>query len=112
MNTNRKRINTSGCLRQQGDNTDVIQNPLLMHEYGHYVQSQRIGVLYPFLVMIPSAISASNIRQIPGTILSTHDVRKYEMSANRNAAHYFSKNYGVDWNIYEPPLNDYPLRYP
>jgi RHS repeat-associated protein len=94
------------------DNTNIIQNPLLMHEYGHYVQSQRKGILYPFLVMIPSVISASNSREISGTNLFTHDIRKYEMGANRNAADYFGKYYHVNWNIYEPPSDSYPTHWP
>jgi RHS repeat-associated protein len=89
--------------RLNDGNVNVLNSPLLMHEYGHYIQSQKIGILYPFLVMIPSPISAGSQQQVPGEPagVTTHDFRIYEMSANRNAARYFNKYFGINWDVNE-----------
>lgn len=78
----------------------VINDPLFMHEYGHTFDSQNIGPLYLYAIGVPSAISASRARRVPGEPqgVTTHDFRWYEMSANRHAARYFGMYHGVDWN--------------
>lgn len=84
----------------EGDFVDrVISDPLFMHEYGHTFDSKRLGPIYLFAVGLPSLISASNAEQVKGepTNVTTHDFRVYEMRANKYAADYFGKYYGVDW---------------
>lgn len=80
-------------VRLDDNNTNISRNPLLMNEYGHYMQSQRVGILYPFSVIILSEKSALSNEIIPGTDLYRHDIKKFEMSSNRNAARYFGKHY-------------------
>jgi RHS repeat-associated protein len=91
------------------DNIDILKDPLFMHEYGHTFQSQIWGPLYLPALGLPSIISAGTSRPIGGG-LTSHSVRWYEMQANRFAARYFGRNYGVDWTNFEPPLNRYPRR--
>ena len=81
-----------------------------MHEYGHYIDSQHLGLSYLTQIGIPSARSASKNSPISGTILSTHDIHWVETRANRLAASYFAR-YGVDWSDFEPPHDDYPRYY-
>lgn len=79
----------------------VIRDPLFMHEYGHTFQSQIWGPGYLFGIGIPSLISAATSEPIPGTMLTTHRVRWYERQANRFAARYFGRHYGVDWTDFD-----------
>ena len=44
-----------------------------MHEYGHYIDSQHLGLSYLTQIGIPSARSAKNSKHNHGTNLSTHD---------------------------------------
>lgn len=71
-----------------------------MHEYGHTFDSQIFGLSYLFGVGLPSAISAAGAKHVNGEAsgVSTHDFRWYEMRANRHAARYFGRYYGVDWD--------------
>ena len=80
----------------------VTSNHLFMHEYGHYMQSQRWGILYLFSMGIPSLTNCIYDR-IHRT--DTHDTYYTETSANRNAKRYFCKNYGTEWNEKLFPLN-------
>ena len=85
----------------------VLSNPLYKHEYGHYIDSQHLGLSYLTQIGIPSARSAKNSKHNHGTNLSTHDTFWAETRANRLAASYFER-YGVDWIKYfedEYPLN-------
>ncbi len=84
----------------RNDRVNITGDPLFMHEYGHTFDSQIFGFSYLFAVGIPSLISASNQRQIDGEPagVNTHDFRWYEMSANRHAARYFGRNFGINWN--------------
>ncbi|MDR2423293.1 MAG: RHS repeat-associated core domain-containing protein [Prevotellaceae bacterium] len=92
-----------------GDFDDyVISSPLYMHEYGHTIQSRQWGIAYLFAIGISSLISAGTSQRILDN-LSTHDVYWTETQANRRAAKYFKRYYGVDWETLYP---DYPLRYP
>jgi hypothetical protein len=79
--------------------------PLYMHEYGHTVDSRLFGISYLFAIGIPSAISAKNSESIGGG-LHSHDIYWTETRANRRAARYFRKYYGVDWDRF---VNNYPL---
>jgi len=78
----------------------VTNNPLYMHEYGHTFDSRGYGPAYLFKVGIPSARSAKRSTQISGEPqgVETHDFQWYEMNANRYAARYFGRYYGVNWN--------------
>ncbi len=89
----------------------VISDPIFMHEYGHTFDSQIFGSFYLPIVGLPSLISAASSRPLNGGI-STHSIRWYERNANKHAARYFGKHYGVDWLNYEPPRGRYPRRRP
>jgi hypothetical protein len=65
---------------------------MFMHEYGHTQQSKLLGPLYPFVIGIPSLISAAGSAE-------AHSNRWYEKSANRYAERYFRRFHGVDWSI-------------
>ena len=87
-------------------NFSPMENPLYMHEYGHYLQSQSHGPIYLFSIGLPSLYSAITKDRIDGPPLSTHAYAGVEMDANRRAAKYFGEKYGVDWNA---PYN-YPFK--
>jgi len=76
----------------------VLSDPLYMHEYGHTIDSETFGLSYLFVIGIPSLFSKND--PIPGEPreVGTHDFLWYEMRATRNAAGYFYKHYGVDWD--------------
>ncbi|GHS89451.1 hypothetical protein FACS1894201_10830 [Bacteroidia bacterium] len=98
-----------------GDNTIKADanNSLFQHEYGHYIQSQKMGWAYLSRVGIPSLISAAFYDD------DNHDYQPFEQDANRRAFMYFNKNvdgfyksyddkdlpYG--WNFYSNPLDVY-----
>jgi hypothetical protein len=93
-------------------------NTLLLHEYGHYLDGMRWGPIYLFAIGIPSIISASGSELITtwnGNEVSnpyrlyTHDVYWTERRANRRAAKYFLKYFGIDWETLYPT---YPLSNP
>lgn len=81
----------------------VLTHGVFMHEYGHFIQSQKYGTLYLGVFGLPSLFSAS----------SNSDNHKYyytEMDASTRAAIYFGNNYGVDWTRFEylyPIYKDY-----
>ena len=84
-----------------------------MHEYGHYIDSQQLGLSYLTEIGIPSAMSASNSKHNHETDLSTHRIFWAETRANRLAAQYFSR-YGVDWyddRYKDGTINDYYPQY-
>lgn len=58
-------------------------NPLFQHEYGHYIQSQKMGFVYYGKVGIPSIASNGD-----------HNLHPVEQDANRRAFLYFNKNVG------------------
>jgi hypothetical protein len=86
----------------------VITHPMYMHEYGHYIDSQYWGLAYLFGIGIPSGISAAGsdrpIVEWDGEYvnnlhnLTKHNVYWTETRANRRAAKYFRKYYGVTWS--------------
>src|SRR5690606_30796594 len=65
-----------------GDNSIEANenNPLFQHEYGHYLQSQKMGWAYYGRVGIPSIMSKGN-----------HDFHPVEQDANRRAFLYFNE---------------------
>ncbi len=86
--------------RFNGDISErAVHNPVFMHEYGHYVDSQILGPLYLLVVGLPSLCSAISTKPIEGEPagVTTHDFAWYEMRANRHAAKYFGKHYGILW---------------
>ena len=84
----------------------VLSNPLYMHEYGHYIDSQHLGLSYLTQIGIPSARSAKNNTHNHETNLSSHKTFWAETRANRLAAEYFGNKYGVNWsNFFRYPLN-------
>ena len=62
-----------------------INDPMFMHEYGHVLQSKSWGILYPFAIGIPSALSSNQ------TSSDRHRNRWYEKGANRLAERYYRK---------------------
>jgi len=83
-----------------------------MHEYGHYIDSQRMGLTYLINIGIPSIFSAMSDEKEDG--IYKHNYRWYEMNANKNANKYFNKHYGnrVNWSLYEPPFDKYITKKP
>ena len=77
-------------ISRRRDEFDILNDPLLMHEYGHTFDSQLFGSLYLFGIGLPSATGANWT----------------ELRANRYAAHYFSRRFGVDWT---PFATNFPL---
>ncbi len=68
---------------------------LFVHEYGHYIQAQRMGSLYFPIVAIPSLLSAWKTSKWSGT---QHGYRWFEVNASKLGAEYFDKHYGRDEN--------------
>ncbi len=81
---------------------------LIWHEFGHSLDSRRLGPFYLPVVGIPSVLSAVRGGRVEkdGKIYQRHSLRTYEMRANRLAARYMQKHYGKAW---QPSGNDYPL---
>ena len=59
-------------------------NPIFQHEYGHYIQSQRLGPAYLFKIGIPSLISAAKG--------NGHSYKSFERNANQLAFNYFNQH--------------------
>lgn len=87
-------INDTGKISGDFDNY-VAHHPLYMHEYGHYIDSQRFGPTYLPVVGSLSLISAMSNKKIGGNW--AHNYYWTETRANNNASSYFGRNYGVDW---------------
>ena len=93
-------INGSGGLSANPNNTTF------QHEYGHYLQSQKMGIAYLNRVGIPSLFSNHN-----------HDFHPVEQDANRRAFLYFNEHvegfYKSEddmhndggWDFFNNPLN-------
>ena len=76
---------------------------LFVHEYGHYIQTQRMGVFMFPVVAIPSLFSAAHITSDGGG----HRLRWFEQDASATAAHYFDKHYGSGVEGYSSDSSDY-----
>jgi hypothetical protein len=75
-------------------------NPLFMHEYGHYLQSQDVGWNYMYDYAIPSA-SSSDHSHTGRNGYSTHDAFWTEQDANRRGRDYFGDK---NWNYNRHPV--------
>jgi len=64
---------------------------LFVHEYGHYIQTQRWGVLYFPVIAIPSLASATFTSKWSHM---EHKDRWFEVNASNLGAKYFDKHYG------------------
>ncbi len=82
-------ITSSHEIPRKDGKFDPTLEPLYMHEYGHYLQSQRFGLGYIPFIGLPSL--ASEVFNP-----SSHKRFWTETYSNRLAAEYFSK-YGIDW---------------
>ncbi len=65
-------------------------NPLFRHEYGHYIQSQRLGIFYLIVVGIPSLQSAILSNSQSNT--PSHLNRWFEVDASKKGIHYFNSH--------------------
>lgn len=65
-----------------------FRDHLFVHEYGHYIQSQRLGPFYLPLVALPSVTDY----YLAGT--SLHHTRWYEANASKLGANYFDSEFG------------------
>jgi hypothetical protein len=77
-----------------------------MHEYGHTLQSRNWGPLYlPVPALLSGVDMLFNGRDLweDNTRFTKHDIRWYETEANSQAAEYFKKYYGVEWDDIENP---------
>jgi hypothetical protein len=96
----------------------TTRDPMFMHEYGHTLDSKGWGPLYILAIGLPSGINILGneyIYEWDGKPVNNpnglyiHDVYWTEIRANKRAAKYFKKHYGIDWEKLYP---DYPLKNP
>ena len=66
---------------------------LFVHEFGHYLQSKRLGPLYMNFVALPSITDFNLVDDLFNQDL--HDFRWYEAGASRLAADYFDREFGA-----------------
>lgn len=71
-----------------------FRDHLFVHEYGHYLQSKKLGPAYLFVVAKPSLLSATLSDE-------GHSYRWYETQASKLAANYFDKKYGSGSETYK-----------
>lgn len=64
---------------------------LFVHEYGHYIQSQRMGPLFLRVVGAPSLFSAALMQHLTGI---DHENRWFEVDASYLGARHFNRKYG------------------
>ena len=86
------------------------QNALFMHEYGHYMQSQEYLGSYLFIVGIPSFCDLAfgdgkGKTKIHDYDFSNHDLKWFEMNANKRAKKYFNKT-DDEWDFWRYPTAD------
>jgi hypothetical protein len=72
-------------------------NYLFQHEYGHYLQSQKMGCAYLSRVAIPSLMSDKD----------THKFNPVEQDANARAFNYFNKNVPGFYKSYNDRYQDH-----
>lgn len=94
----------------------IITDQTYMHEYGHYIDSQKFGLAYLPSIGLCSGWSAlfsskKNIIRYKGKIVGNpnsykaHDVLWTETRANANASVYFKNYYSLkSWNESKYPL--------
>ncbi len=90
---------TSKAIPKTDNKFDPTKSTLYMHEYGHYIQSQKLGFSYLFKVGIPSLKSFNKDPD-------NHHNQSYEVNANIEAYNYFKKktNY-IEWDFEQHPLH-------
>ena len=113
---NRKDMSVDGWGMTLGSyiNTLNVSDDLIRHEYGHVIQSQKIGPLYIPLIGIPSFIGCG-VEDISN---HDHDYEWYETWANKLSYEYltiydaadlsknpwdetnYSLNYNLNWYFY------------
>jgi hypothetical protein len=75
-----------------------VGNKIFMHEFGHCLQSRRLGWLYLIVIGLPSFCSA--------TFRKNHQTFWTERDANRRAVNYFRKHYGYEiWDYQKYPIS-------
>lgn len=88
--------------------------PLFMHEYGHYIQSQKSGLAYLFYYATPSiwSVIKSSFKDEDSKYINTSAHKRHwmERSASRYAKKYFKK-YGVDWDSDIYKIQNKPITY-
>lgn len=77
---------------------------LFVHEYGHYIQSQRLGPAFLGFIGIPSMLSSWGLSKVFGT---EHSKRWFETNASKLGAKHFDKKYGSGAPGYEKGSLDY-----
>ncbi|MCR5014282.1 MAG: hypothetical protein K6A28_05870 [Bacteroidales bacterium] len=75
----------------------IGQYPILLHEYGHTIDSRRFGWLYLIVIGLPSVRSAMG--------KGNHSIFWTEKRANRNVKSYLAKTSDITWDNYE---SNYP----
>ena len=92
----------------QKDIKAEVGNSLFMHEYGHYLQSQDMGLSYLFEIGMPSLYSAIFSKKIPDDPYNrkTHTFFWTETDANTRSSWYFYSRYGGNWDYNYYPINE------
>lgn len=78
-----------------------FRDHLFVHEFGHYLQSKRLGLFYIPFVALPSVTSFT----MGGN--NNHDFRWFEVQANRLALDYFDERFGTEAAGYTPGSADF-----
>ena len=78
---------------------------MFVHEYGHYIQSQKLGPYFMIAIGVPSLISATNILQSFGA--PKHYERWFEVNASKLGAEYFDNHYGTGAAGHQPNDENY-----
>lgn len=82
--------------------TATWRDHLFVHEYGHYIQSQRVGPYFLPLIGITSA--ASSELKVGGR---PHGTRWFEVNASKLGGNYFDKKYGRGASNYQEDSPDF-----
>lgn len=83
--------------------TATWRDHLFVHEYGHFLQSQRWGAMYLPAIGLPSVVSAMGTGE--------HKKQWYEVNASRLGAKYFDNKYGSKASGYEEGNPNYFSHY-
>lgn len=80
----------------------ITYNPTYMHEYGHYLQSQKLGPVYLFTVGLYSLAQTGINRGLTVKYMNHSGIPRSRFAwtetwANRLSAKYFGEYEGVDW---------------
>ncbi|WP_421947689.1 RHS repeat domain-containing protein [Phaeodactylibacter xiamenensis] len=77
-----------------------FEDHLFVHEFGHYLQSKRLGPLYLNFVALPSVAGFWAVDEVFNQNLN--ETRWYEAQASRLAANYFDQEFGSGLDTYFP----------